>query len=93
LELVSRKSKAHQGGIMDREWIIKFGEKLRKLVEKDSWNEADLHLYFALFQNLVLKLHLENDTLFHLEQVPSAIGDAEIHRAKVLLATIEGMIK
>jgi hypothetical protein len=78
---------------MDREWIIKFGDKLKKLLEKDAWNEADLHVYFALFQNLVLKLHLEKDPLFHLDQPPMEIGEAEIHRAKVLFATIEGMIK
>jgi hypothetical protein len=78
---------------MDREWIIKFGDRLKKMIEKDGWTESDLHLYFGLVHNLVLKLHLENDPLFNLDHPPMEIGQAEIHRAKVLFATIEGLIK
>lgn len=78
---------------MDKEWIRRWGDKLDKLVKKeDEWTVADGHLYYALVVNLKLKLHLEGDTLYHLEAAPPTLGEHERELAATLISVAKALI-
>ncbi len=78
---------------MDKEWIRRWGDKLGKLVEKDGeWTFEDGHLYYAYVVNLKLKLHVEGDTLYHLEAPPTKLGENERQLAATLIAVAKALI-